>query len=312
MRFRFLTSMPRLCDDGKRWAADLRRIEDLGFHSVTISEHYSRGWAMDSLTAMNFALASTSRLRVMPLVINNDMHHPAILAKAIATSDVLSSGRAALGLGAGWLEDDYSALGADYDLASVRISRLEEALRIITAFFTGMPVTFNGNYYRLDGLEALPRPIQTPRPPILVGGSGPKVLTVAARYADIVSLQAKPGLARFEQKDARALSRAGVNQRLGLIACAASRAGRSAPDVQFTCYDVNIGGAQVTSVQPWFPKYIETHSIEFGDSPVSLRGSISKCVEDLLRWKDELGVTYWHLGRDVDAIAPIVARLSAE
>jgi probable F420-dependent oxidoreductase len=311
-RFRFLTPMPRLGGDGRKWAADLRRIEDLGFYSVTISEHYSQGWAMDALTAMNFALASTTRLRVMPLVLNNDMHHPAILAKAVATADVLSSGRVAVGLGAGWLEDDYRALGAGYDLASVRISRLEEALQVITAFFTGMPVTFNGKYYKLDGLEALPRPVQTPRPPIMVGGSGPKVLTVAAGYADIVSLQAKPKPAGFEQKEAGALSRASIGQRLSLIACAASRAGRRAPDIEFTCYDVNIGGVQVTSVQSWFPEYIETHSVEFGDSPVSLRGDVSKCVEDLRRWKDELGISYWHLGGDVDTIAPIVARLSAE
>jgi probable F420-dependent oxidoreductase len=268
-RFRFVTPMPRL-GDGRRWAADLRRIEDLGFHSVTISEHYSRGWAMDALTAMSFALASTTHLRVMPLVLNNDMHHPAVLAKAITTADVLSSGRVAVGLGAGWLEDDYRALGTDYDSASVRISRLEEALQIITAFFTGMPVTFNGKYYKVDGLEALPRPVQTPRPPILVGGSGKKILTVAAGYADIVSLEARPGPAGFDEKTARALSRASVGQRLSFIACAASRAGRPIPDIQFSCYDVNIGGVQVTSVQSWFPEYIETHSAEFGDSPVSL------------------------------------------
>lgn len=267
---------------------------------------------MDALTAMNFALASTTRLRAMPLVLNNDMHHPAVLAKAIATADVLSSGRVAVGIGAGWLEDDYRSLGAGYDTASVRISRLEEALQIITAFFTGMPVSFNGRYYKLNSYETLPCPVQIPRPPILVGGSGTRILTLAGGYADIVSVQAKPRPAGFEQKAARVLSRASIDERLSLIACAASRAGRPAPDIQFTCYDVNIGGVQVTPIQSSFSDYIEAYSAEFGDSPVSLRGDVSKCVDDLRRWKDELGVSYWQLGGDVDAIAPIVAQLSTE
>ena len=86
---------------------------------------------------MNFALASTTRLRAIPLVLNNALHHPAILAKAIATADVLSGGRAAVGIGAGWLVDDYEALGASYDTAPIRIDRLTEALRIIAMFFAG-------------------------------------------------------------------------------------------------------------------------------------------------------------------------------
>src|ERR1700761_2979377 len=126
--------MPRLADPAT-WSARLRRIEDLGFHAVAVSEHYSRGWAMDALTAMNFALARTTRLHALPLVLNNDLHHPGILAKAIATADVLSAGRAALGIGAGWLRDDYRALGLEYQGGPARLERLEEALRVLTAFF---------------------------------------------------------------------------------------------------------------------------------------------------------------------------------
>src|SRR5207244_3330959 len=151
--------MPRLTGQSGKWATELCRIEDLGFHSVVVSEHYSHGWAMDALTAMNFALAHTTRLRAMPLVLNNDLHHPAVLAKSIATADALSAGRVAVGLGAGWLEDDYKALGMNYDPAPVRIARLREALQIITAFFGGEPLTWYGEYYRLNGLEALPRPV---------------------------------------------------------------------------------------------------------------------------------------------------------
>jgi probable F420-dependent oxidoreductase len=277
-----------------------------------VSEHYSRGWTMDALTAMNFALASTTRLRAMPLVLNNDLHHPAILAKAIATADVLSGGRAAVGIGAGWLVDDYKALGADLDPAPVRIDRLAEALQIITAFFTGLPVTFGGRHYRLDGLEALPQPVQDPRPPVLVGGGGPRMLALAGSLADIVGVHAQLGPHGFDAGAAEGLSRNSVVQKINVVAATASNAGRPVPAIQFTCYDVNIAGVQATPIRSSFSDFIDAHPADFADSPTSLRGDIGKCVDDLRRWRDELGISYWNLGGNLDVIAPIVARLSGE
>ena len=310
--FRFLAPMPRLTGQARKWAAELSRIEDLGFHSVVVSEHYSHGWAMDALTAMNFALANTTRLRAMPLVLNNDLHHPAVLAKAIATADVLSAGRAAVGLGAGWLEDDYKALGANYDAAPVRIARLGEALQIIRAFFDGESVTWVGDHYKLDGLEALPCPLQTPRPPILVGGGGAKMLALAGSYADVVGVHLQLGRGGFDETAAEELSRANVDRKISLVVAAASQAARPVPEIQFTCYDVNIEGVQATPIRASFSNYIDTHPENFSDSPVSLRGDVDKCVDDLIRWNEELGISYWSLGGNIDAIAPIVARLSAE
>ena len=181
--FRFLTPMPRLGSDprpgsdAERWAAELRRIEDLGFYAAAVSEHYSRGWTMDALTAMNFALANTTRLRAMPLVLINDLHHPAILAKAIATADVLSGGRTAVGIGAGWLADDYKALGAYYDTAPVRIDRLREALQIITDVFQRTARDF-----RRPSLPAgRPRSAAPPRPGPATAGPGRRRRSADAR-----------------------------------------------------------------------------------------------------------------------------------
>ena len=311
-QFRFLAPMPRLGGEAGKWLVDLRRIENLGFHSVAVSEHYSHGWAMDALTAMNFALAHTTRLHVMPLVLNNDLHHPGMLARSIATADVLSEGRVALGLGAGWLGDDYKALGINYDPAPVRIARLTEALQIITAFFDGEPVTWYGEHYHLDGLEALPRPVQSPRPPIFVGGGGAKMLALAGHYADVVGVHLQHRGGGFDETAAEVLSRANVEKKVSLVAAAASHAGRPSPEIQFTCYDVNIGGVQVTPFRPSFSDYINAHPENFAGSPVSLRGDVDKCVDDLLRWNEELGISYWSLGGNIDAVAPIVARLSTE
>lgn len=307
--FRFITPAPRLSGDGG-WTAELRRIEDLGFHAVAVSEHFSHGWTMEALTAMTFAVAQTKSLHAMTLVLANDLHHPAILAKSVATADALSGGRVALGLGAGWLEDDYRALGVSCDTPGIRIKRLDEALQIITAFFNDTQVTFGGDHYRVTGLEALPRPVRHRRPPILVGGGGPKILDLAGRRADIVGLHPRLGPAGFTAGSAAGVSRASIDKKIALIATAAGGAGRPMPDIQFTCYDVNIDGVQLTNVRPGFSDYIGEHGAEFADSPVSLRGDAAKCVDDLQRWREELGISYWHLGPNVDAVAPIVAQLA--
>lgn len=307
--FRFIAPMPRLASR-RRWTAQLRRIEGLGFHAVAISEHYRRGWAMDALTAMTFAVAYTTRLHAMPLVLMNDLHHPAVLAKSIATADALSGGRVGLGLGAGWLEDDYRTLGVRYDPPAIRIDRLDEALQVIGAFFDGTDVTFHGDHYQISEFEAQPRPVQEPRPPILVGGGGPKILDLAGRRADIVGLNPRLGAGGFTADAAAGLARASIDKKIGVIAGAAAQVGRPVPEIQFTCYDVNINGKQLTPIRPAFSDYIEAHDSEFADSPVSLRGGVAKCVDDLQRWRGELGISYWHLGPDVEAVAPIVEQLA--
>ena len=309
---RFIAPMPRLGRDGRQWAADVRHVEDLGFSAVAVSEHYSNGWTVDALTAMNFAVASTTRLRAMPLVLNNDLHHPAVLAKAMATADVLSSGRVMLGLGAGWLGADYEALGVAQDPPGVRIERLDEALRVIGSFFADKSVTFEGDHYRVNEFESLPRPVQSPRPPILIGGGGPRMLALAGRHADIVGLHPQLGPDGFSESSAAGMTRASLDKKVGVIGSAAADAGRNMPELQFTCYDVNVDGAQLTRVRPAFSEYIQAHSDEFADSPLSLRGEVDKCVDDIIRWHEELGISYWHLGPDVDAVAPIVARLGSE
>lgn len=310
--FCFMAPVPRLDKGARDWQDRLRRIEDLGFHSVAISEHFSQGWAMDALTAMAFAAAATSRLRCTSLVLNSDLHHPAMLAKAIATADVLSGGRVTLGLGAGWLRDDYHALGSQFQPASVRLTRMEEALQVVKQFFEQDQVTFRGQHYQLADLQALPRPVQRPRPPILVGGGGPRLLTIAARYADIVGIQATRGPAGLSQKAARNLSRAGLAAKIDLVREASAAAGRRMPQLQFTCYDVNVGGVQVTGDRTAFSSYLQAYPEDFAGSPVSLRGDVAQCVDSLVRWREELGITHWNLGPDIETLAPVVARLSSE
>jgi probable F420-dependent oxidoreductase len=111
-----------------------------------------------------------------------------MLARQIATLDVLSDGRAEIGIGAGHTGKEFRQAGIPFDAASVRIGRLEESLIVLKGLLGAGPFSFSGQYYNIDGLELSPAPVQRPRPPLLVGGSGRKLLAVAARQADIVAI----------------------------------------------------------------------------------------------------------------------------
>ena len=128
-------------------------------------------------------------MRVGSLVLDNDYKHPVVLAKEAATIDLLSDGRLELGLGAGWMKTDYEQSGIPYDRPGVRIDRFEEGLAIIKGLLSDDgPVTFAGKHYTITAHEGTPKPVQKPHPPILIGGGGKRVLSIAGREADIVSV----------------------------------------------------------------------------------------------------------------------------
>ncbi len=306
-RPRFVAPMPGIHDGARAWRDGLRRIEDLGFDEVAVSEHYTQGWAMEPLTALAFAAAATSRLRFVTLVLNNDLRHPALVAKAFATADVLSEGRVTLGLGAGWMPADYQALGVPFDAAGTRVARLEEALGVVASFFAGGAVTASGAFYHVDGLEALPPVVQRPRPPILVGAGGPRMLDVAGRLADVVGLHVTLGPGGFDERAAREMSRASIEAKIARVQAAAQSAGRPTPAFELTPVLVVVDGARSTAARSGFTDYVESHAEEFADSPAVLVGSAREVARSVERWHDELGIALWHLGADVGAAGRVVA-----
>ena len=139
--------------------------------------------------ALAVAANATSTLRMGALVFGNDYRHPVVLAKDMATLDVLSDGRMEFGIGAGWMRTDYEAAGMSYDRPGERIDRMLESIEIIRGLFGDGPVDFAGEHYTITGLEGLPKPVQSP-PPLLIGGGGKRMLTIAAEQADIVGVTA--------------------------------------------------------------------------------------------------------------------------
>jgi len=144
------------------------------------------------LVLLQLVAAHTTRIRLATLVLDNDFRHPAVLAKVAATLDVLSGGRVELGLGAGWLADDYQQSGIPLSSGATRLARLEEAVAALTVLFDDAPASLAGRFSTLRELDGRMRPLQRPHPPVLLGGTRPRLLRFAARAADSVSFDSGP------------------------------------------------------------------------------------------------------------------------
>jgi F420-dependent oxidoreductase-like protein len=178
-------------------AATARAAEDGGCSTFTLMDHWfqmeQRAPATDPMlegyTSLGFLAGLTSRMELGLLVTGVTYRHPGLLAKTVATLDVLSGGRAFLGIGAAWYEREHRALGVPYPELSERFERLEEAIQICEQMWSDDEGPYEGRYYQLAETICRPLPIQKPRPRILIGGSGErKTLRLVARYADACNL----------------------------------------------------------------------------------------------------------------------------
>jgi F420-dependent oxidoreductase-like protein len=182
-----------------------RAAEASGFESVWVMDHF---WQLPALggpdqpilegyTLLGALAARTQRVRLGTLVTGVTYRNPALLAKMVTTLDVISGGRAILGIGAAWYEEEHEGLGFAYPPVRERMERLDEALRVCRAMFTEDAPSFDGTHYRIDGAKNLPRPIQPSGPPIVVGGSGEKrILRLVARHADMCNIHGSPATVR--------------------------------------------------------------------------------------------------------------------
>ena len=213
--------------DRRGWLDHIRRLEQSGVDTVLIRDHIAAapfGPQLAPLAMAATAAAHTTRLRVGTMVLSNDYRHPALVAHEAATIDWLSGGRLELGLGAGWLRGEYDQMGISFDVAGTRIARLEEAARVIAALLAGETVTLHGAHYTIDSLHLPIMPIQQPRPPLVIGGGGPKMLALAARRADIVGILPAPIRGDDDTDDAADRSPAALDAKLDVLKVAAGGA----------------------------------------------------------------------------------------
>jgi probable F420-dependent oxidoreductase len=290
------------------WRDTVRRIEDLGYSTVFMPDHFV-DTQLAPMPAISFAAAYTTTLRIGMLVLGNDYKHPAVVAKEAATIDLLSDGRLEFGLGAGWMQTDYDALGLPYDPAGVRVDRLEEALAVVKGAWSGVPFDLDGDHYKITGYTGVPEPVQKPRPPIVIGGGGPRVLRLAGREADIVGINPNLRKGAVTHDAAQSASAELTRQKVGWIKDGAAE--RYA-DLEL---QIRYFFAAVTDDARGLAEKI---SPAFGvsadgilDSGTVLAGTVDEVCEILQRRREEWDVSYVVLGDDTyEAFAPVVARLS--
>ena len=293
--------------DAKGWVERVRRIEDLGYATATMPDHFTDQLA--PVPALSVAAAATTSMRLGALVFANDYRHPVVLAKELATLDVLSEGRVEIGLGAGWMESDYRASGIDYDPPGVRIDRFQEAVAVIKRAMGETPFSLAGRHYTIADYDGQPKPVQRPHPPILIGGGGQRLLTLAAREADIIGINGTLTAGVVGPEAVATMTREAVDERIALVRRAAgARLGQIELNIRVFFVSVTDDRAGVLAgVAAMFGVAEEMVAA----SPFALVGSTETMIDELLRRREELGFSYVIVGGDdVDAFAPVVAALA--
>jgi probable F420-dependent oxidoreductase len=290
-----------------------RRIESLGFSTLLIRDHFIAepfGDQLAPIAALTWAAAATRSLRVGSLVFDNDYRHPVVLAKEVATLDLLSGGRFELGIGCGWLKQEYDRAGMPFDEARVRVDRLEESIRALKGLFAGGPLTVSGDHYATSNLEAFPRPAQRPHPPILIGAGSKRMLQIAGREADIVGILAKALPNGTISDDLAERSPAALERKIGWI--------RETAGDRFSQIELSLVGTfvftddrrrsaeELTRLRGWdgFPVE-ETLSM-----PTLLIGTLEQIAEEMYHRRERFGLSYFVISdENVEEVAPLVAAL---
>lgn len=308
---------------GAEWRETAKAAESLGFSALHLADHViGPGPALAAtnhpvqnlspIPAMAVAAEATSTIRVGCRVFCTDYRNPVMLAKDLATLDMFSDGRLEVGLGAGWLQGEYEAIGIPFDRAGVRIDRFEESLKVIRACFAPGEVDVQGTHVHAVGFEGVPKPAARSNgglPPIMIGGGSKRMLTIAGREADIVSLN-------FDNSSGK-IGPAGVGSSTAELTRDKIDWIRAGAGDRFDAIELEIGAyftivtdqrdATLAKMGPMMGLTGE----QFGEHPHALVGSVDSICEQIIARRETYGISYITVGRSVmEAFAPVVARLA--
>lgn len=289
--------------DGMSWADSVREVEALGYSTIFVPDHFDEG--LGPIVAMATAAAVTTTLNVGSLVFDCDYRHPAVLARELATIDLLSGGRLEVGLGAGWKKLDYDRSGIAMDPPKVRVDRMIEHVTIIKALFADEPVTFNGEHYTITDLDGTPKPHRAGGPPIILAGGAKRVLSFAARTADIVGINASIHSGAIDTAAAHDAMPSSIDQKASWVQEAA---GERYGDLEINAWlsvaeivDDTMGFAEMMS------GLFEAPAQDVLASPLTLIGSVSEVIERLHARRERWGYSYTVIpGDKVRDFAPVV------
>jgi probable F420-dependent oxidoreductase len=290
------------------WRDKARKVEALGYAVLNVPDHLEHFLA--PLPALVSAADATTHLRLGTNVLNNDFRHPVLVAREAATVDLLTDGRLQLGLGAGFMQAEYDQMGVRFDPGGRRVERLAEAVRLLKGLFTGQPITFVGQHYHVTRHQLHLLPVQRPHPPVLIGGNGRRLLTLAAQEADIVGLTGitfRPGT---QGPDLSGWTVAGLEARLQRIREAAG-ARYERLELNALVQRVEVTDHRYTAAEELAGRWPQLSAAEILQSPYVLIGTVDQIVEDLQRRRERWGMSYYVVfERDMDAFAPVVTRLA--
>lgn len=297
----------RVAANAKTWREKARMIESLGYSTLSLPDHFREQLA--PIAALMAAADATTKLRIGSLVFDNDYRHPVLLAKEAATLDLLSDGRLDFGLGAGWMNSDYEQTGIPFDPPGTRIERMAEGLTIIKSCFAGGNVSFTGKHYKVTEVEAFPLPVQKPHPPIVLGGGGKRMLQLAAREADILSINYKLSEGRINQDLVRTGMAGATDEKLLWIKEAAHDRFANI-ELSVSIFVVNVTDDRASMAES-MASGIGCEPSDVLEMPHFLIGTVDQIVEDIRARRERYGISYLSIPGDyAEALAPVVERLT--
>ncbi len=306
--FRFAVQLSG-AGDGHEWRDLARRIEDLGYSTLYVPDHFRNQWA--PLVALTSAAEATTTLRVGSLVFDNDYRHPVELAREVATLAIVSEERVEFGIGAGWLRTDYDETGIVYDTPGVRIDRMVEGLQIMKDLWSTGIATRSGRYYQVNGAHGVAMPLGTDHPPIVIGGGGKRVLSIAAREADIVGFNPSMVEGAVGLATAKSATAARFRERVAWVRDAA---GARIDELEFQVLTFAVA---VTDDRDSFlddaARLFGLTTAEVAETPIALVGTVAQICESLEARRDEFGFSYWVVHEEnIGDFAPVVAAMTGK
>ncbi|MGD0880684.1 MAG: TIGR03621 family F420-dependent LLM class oxidoreductase [Acidimicrobiales bacterium] len=292
---------------GTAWRDLARTIESLGYSTLFIPDHFEDQFG--PLVAMTVATEATTELRVGSLVFGNDYRHPIVLAKEIATLDLVSEGRVEFGLGAGWMTADYERSGMAHDPPGERISRMAESLAIMKSLWSTGAATFEGQHYRITDAIGAPLPYRRPHPPIIIGGGGRRVLGIAAREADIVGVNPSLAAGYVGPEVLETTTAEYYEERIGWIREAAGERFDDL-ELQVLTFLVQVVPDRADALDR-LAQMMGVTAEQVDGSPIALIGTVEQIVERLVERRERFGFSYVVVHEaEMEAFAPVVAALA--